>query len=164
LFVGEQPGDQEDLQGHPFVGPAGKMLDRALAEIKLDRKEVFLTNAVKHFKWKPAPRGKRRLHARPGAREVHACLPWLQREIALVKPRVIVCLGATASQALLGGKFKLTENRGKLLRETGLASAVVVTTHPSAILRMPDSQSRRQAFKDFVADLKVAARQSRRPA
>jgi uracil-DNA glycosylase family protein len=156
IFIGEQPGDQEDLQGHPFVGPAGKMLDRALEEVGLDRGETYVTNAVKHFKWTPAPRGKRRIHSKPSAREVKACNPWLVREISRIKPEVIVTLGATAGQSLFGAKFRLGEMRGKIIRDTQWAPAVVCTVHPSAILRIPDREERHREYAGFVRDLKMA--------
>ena len=151
MMVGEQPGDAEDLAGHPFVGPAGKLLDRALEEAGIDRSRVYVTNVVKHFKWEP--RGKRRIHAKPNAKEIGACRPWLDTEIALVKPRVIVCLGATAAQALLGRGFKVTQQRGTFV-ESPLAPLVTATVHPSSILRAPDDESRREEMREFVADLK----------
>ena len=154
MFVGEQPGDQEDKSGHPFVGPAGKLLDRALAEAGIDRKLVYLTNVVKHFKWEP--RGKRRIHAKPNGAEIAACRPWLETEIALVKPRVLVCLGATAAQALLGRAFKVTRQRGTFVPST-LAPRVTATVHPSSILRAPDEDSRRAEMRLFVRDLKRVA-------
>lgn len=155
MMVGEQPGDAEDLAGHPFVGPAGRLLDRALAEAGIDRARVYLTNVVKHFKWEP--RGKRRIHAKPNAKEIGACRPWLDTEIALVKPRVVVCLGATAAQALLGRGFKVTQQRGQFV-ESPLAPLVTATVHPSSILRAPDDESRRQEMREFVADLKKVAK------
>ena len=155
MFVGEQPGDQEDLAGHPFVGPAGKLLDRALDEAGVDRRQVFVTNAVKHFSWEP--RGKRRIHKKPTVRQVAACNQWLQSEIRLVRPRIIVCLGATAAQALLGPKVKVTELRGTFV-ESPLPARVFVTVHPSSILR-GDPEDRERAFAAFVADLaKLAPR------
>ena len=154
LFIGEQPGDQEDLAGKPFVGPAGKVLDEALAEAGIPREEVFVTNAVKHFKWEP--RGKRRIHAKPNLGEVKACRPWLETELAIVKPQVIVCLGATAAQSLMGPKFKITVERGKFF-ETPWAPWLTATLHPSAILRMPDDLMRREARATFVADLRTIA-------
>jgi len=150
MMVGEQPGDSEDRVGRPFVGPAGKMLDRALAEAGIDRDLVYVTNVVKHFKWKP--RGKRRIHEKPNPREIAACRPWLDAEIAVVKPRVLVCLGATAAQALLGRRFKVTEHRGELLRSE-LAPYVMATVHPSSLLRAPDDETRRREFQRFVRDL-----------
>jgi len=155
MMVGEQPGDAEDLAGHPFVGPAGKLLDRALEEAGIDRKLVYVTNVVKHFKWEL--RGKRRIHAKPNGAEIAACRPWLDTEIALVKPRVLVCLGATAAQALLGRAFKVTEQRGRFVASP-LAPRVLATVHPSSIFRAPDDESRRAEMKRFVADLaRVAA-------
>jgi len=150
LFVGEQPGDQEDRQGVPFVGPAGAMLDKALADAGIPRGEVYLTNAVKHFKWEP--RGKRRIHKKPRASEIRACRPWLEAEMRAVKPQILVCLGAVAAQTLLGPQFKLMQNRGKVLE-----GRVVATIHPSAVLRAPDAEGRRAAYASLVADLKVVA-------
>jgi DNA polymerase len=150
MMVGEQPGDVEDRIGKPFVGPAGKMLDRALGEAGIDRELVYVTNVVKHFKWKP--RGKRRIHEKPNAKEIAACRPWLDAEIAVVKPRVLVCLGATAAQALLGRTFKVTEHRGELLRSE-LAPYVLATVHPSSLLRAPDDETRRRETHRFVQDL-----------
>jgi DNA polymerase len=159
MLVGEQPGDAEDTAGHPFVGPAGRLLDRALEEAGIDRREVYLTNVVKHFKWEP--RGKRRIHAKPNASEVGACRPWLETEIALVKPRVLVCLGATAAQALLGKSFRVSKQRGERVPSL-LAPIVIATVHPSSILRAPDEAARRDEMTRFVADLKkVAAAGSR---
>jgi DNA polymerase len=154
MLVGEQPGDAEDLAGHPFVGPAGKLLDRALEESGIDRRIVYVTNVVKHFKWEP--RGKRRIHAKPNAAEISACRPWLETEIALVKPRVLVCLGATAAQALLGKAFKVSKQRGEFV-ESALAPLVTATVHPSSILRAPDDEARREEMRRFVADLKKVA-------
>jgi uracil-DNA glycosylase family protein len=154
MMVGEQPGDAEDLAGHPFVGPAGKLLDRALAEAGIDRRTVYLTNVVKHFKWEP--RGKRRIHAKPNSAEIGACRPWLEAEIALVKPRVLVCLGATAAQALLGPAFKVSRQRGSFVPSV-LALRVTATVHPSSILRAPDEASRRADMRLFVRDLKRVA-------
>jgi DNA polymerase len=159
LFVGEQPGNDEDLMGKPFVGPAGKLLDKALAEAGIDRSLAYVTNVVKHFKWEP--RGKRRIHAKPNAVEITACRPWLDAEIALVQPRVIVCLGATAAQALLGKQFRVTKSRGEFV-ESALAPHVMATVHPSSILRAPDSETRRAETARLIADLrKVAAVLSR---
>ncbi len=156
MMVGEQPGDAEDVAGHPFVGPAGRLLDKALAEAGIDRRLVYVTNVVKHFKWEP--RGKRRIHAKPNAAEISACRPWLETEIALVKPRVLVCLGATAAQALLGKSFKVSKQRGEFVA-SGLAPLVTATVHPSSILRAPDDDARRAEMRRFVADLmRVAAR------
>jgi DNA polymerase len=155
ILVGEQPGDQEDRAGHPFVGPAGKLLDSCLLEAGIDRARVYVTNSVKHFKFVQVERG-RRLHKKPNAAEVRACHPWLQEEIRLVKPRVIVALGATAAQALLGKDFRVTRDRGKPIHSE-LAEAVVATVHPSAILRAP-TEARDEARREFVADLaRVAA-------
>ena len=154
LLVGEQPGDQEDLQGHPFVGPAGQLLDRALDEAGIDRARVYVTNAVKHFKW--TPRGKRRIHAKPTVMEVRACLPWLEAEIALLAPKLLVCLGSTAAQALLGKDFRVTQERGRLL-QSPLAPYVLATVHPSSVLRAPDEAAREAAMRHFVADLRKAA-------
>jgi uracil-DNA glycosylase len=159
MFIGEQPGDQEDIQGKPFVGPAGKMLDKGLTEVGIPREEVYVTNAVKHFKWEE--RGKRRLHSKPNAREVGACRPWLEAEIAIVKPRIIVCLGATAAASLLGGSFRLTQHRGELIH-SDWAPALFATFHPSSIFRHPDEKSRKQAYADFVSDLKTIAAEWRK--
>jgi DNA polymerase len=151
LFVGEQPGNEEDLTGKPFVGPAGKLFDNALEEAGIDRKQTYVTNVVKHFKWEP--RGKRRIHKKPSASEIAACRPWLEAEIALVKPEVIVALGATAAQALLGPKFRVTKQRGQFIEST-LAPYVMATVHPSSILRAPDDETRRLEYRRFVDDLK----------
>ncbi len=151
MMIGEQPGDREDIEGRPFVGPAGKLLDAALAEAGIDRKTVYVTNAVKHFKWEP--RGKRRIHKKPNAIEITACRPWLEAEMAAVKPRVIVCLGATAAQALLGNNFRVTQERGKFI-DSPLAPYVMATVHPSSILRAPDEETREQEMKRFIEDLK----------
>jgi len=156
MLVGEQPGNDEDLSGHPFVGPAGRVLDDALAQAGIDRSRTYVTNVVKHFKWEP--RGKRRIHARPAAREIGACRPWLDAEIAVVRPRVLVCLGATAAKALLGTSFKVSIERGRFV-DSPLAPLVTATVHPSSILREPDSRARREAMRSSVNDLKkVAAR------
>jgi len=155
MLVGEQPGNEEDLSGYPFVGPAGKLLDRALQEAGIDRALVYVTNVVKHFKWEP--RGKRRIHKKPNAAEIAACRPWLDTEIALVRPRVIVCLGATAAQAVIDPKFKVTAHRGAFVPST-LASYVMATVHPSSILRAPDDETRRREMGLFVDDLRTAAR------
>jgi uracil-DNA glycosylase family protein len=155
MFIGEQPGDAEDIAGHPFVGPAGKLLDRALEEAGIDRAVVYVTNVVKHFKWEP--RGKRRIHKKPSAGEIAACRPWLDTEIELVKPRAIVCLGATASQALLGKQFKVTAHRGEFIAST-LAPLVLATVHPSSILRAPDDETRRLEMRRFSDDLRKVAR------
>ena len=156
MLVGEQPGNEEDLSGHPFVGPAGRVLDDALDQAGIDRNRTYVTNVVKHFKWEP--RGKRRIHAKPRAGEIGACRPWLDAEIAVVHPRVIVCLGATAAKALLGGTFKVSVDRGRFV-PSALAPLVTATVHPSSILREPDSNARREAMRAFVNDLrKVKAR------
>jgi uracil-DNA glycosylase len=161
MLVGEQPGNEEDLSGRPFVGPAGTLLDRALVEAGIDRSQVYVTNVVKHFKWEP--RGKRRIHKKPNAAEIAACRPWLDTEIALVKPRAIVCLGAAAAQALLGRQFKVTAHRGEFVASP-LAPLVLATVHPSSILRAPDDEARRQAMSRFTDDLRaVATALSRKP-
>lgn len=158
ITVGEMPGDQEDLEGKPFVGPAGRLLDEALAAATLPRDEVYLTNAVKHFRW--MPRGKRRMHKTPAARHVEACRPWLQAEILVVKPRVIVCLRATAAQALLSRSFRVSQQRGKFLEsEAGLP--VLATHHPAAVLRAPTSDDRAAKRAELVRDLQRAARRLR---
>ena len=156
MLVGEQPGDAEDLVGRPFVGPAGRLLDTALEEAGIDRSQVYVTNVVKHFKWEP--RGKRRIHAKPNAAEITACRPWLEVEIALVKPRVLICLGATAAQALLGKSFKVSKQRGTLV-PSPLAPVVTATVHPSSILRASDDESRREEMRRFVQDLRKIARE-----
>jgi DNA polymerase len=153
MLIGEQPGDQEDRAGQPFVGPAGRVLDEALDEVGIDRSRVYVTNVVKHFKW--VARGKRRIHSKPNAREIRACRPWLEAELADVRPRIVVALGATAAQALLGASFRVTQQRGKPLEDTGLAPYVVATVHPASILRMPDPDSREAEGRAFVEDLKV---------
>src|SRR5204863_6957871 len=152
MFVGEQPGNEEDLSGHPFVGPAGKLLDRALAEAGIDRATVYVTTVVKHFKWEP--RGKRRIHKKPSAREIAACRPWLDTEIAVVKPRAIVCLGATAAQSLLGRQFKVTAERG-VFDTSPLAPLMLATVHPSSILRAQDDDARHQEMQRFTDDLRT---------
>ena len=154
VLVGEQPGDEEDLTGRPFVGPAGRLLDRGLEQAGIDRKRAYVTNVVKHFKWQP--RGKRRIHEKPNAAEIAACRPWLDTEIALVRPRAVVCLGATAAQALLGRGFRVTTQRG-LFVDSPLAPLVTATIHPSSILRAPDDESRRDAMQGFVEDLRTVA-------
>jgi uracil-DNA glycosylase len=154
MFVGEQPGNDEDLAGEPFVGPAGKLLDKALEEAGIDRGIAYVTNVVKHFKWEP--RGKRRIHAKPNAQEITACLPWLQAEIRLVKPELVVCLGATAAQALFGRSFRVTQQRGVLL-DAPFAKKAMATVHPSSILRAPDEEARRLETLRFIADLRNAA-------
>ena len=150
MLIGETPGDREDLVGRPFVGPAGQLLDRALAAAGIDRAAVYVTNVVKHFKWEP--RGKRRLHRRPVPGEIGACMPWLRMEIELVRPTIIVCLGATAGQALFGSRFSVTRERGRFLKSPE-APFVLATLHPSALLRIREADARRQAFERFVADL-----------
>jgi uracil-DNA glycosylase len=154
VLIGEQPGDEEDIKGHPFVGPAGRLLDRALEDAGIDRKTVYLTNVVKHFKWKP--RGKRRLHEKPRASEIAACQPWLRAELELVRPQILVCLGATAAQNLLGKDFRITKMRGKWI-ESPLAERVIATYHPSAVLRAPDDETRARQYEELVLDLKTAA-------
>jgi DNA polymerase len=155
VMIGEKPGDREDIEGHPFVGPAGRLLDQALAGAGIDRGIVYVTNAVKHFKWEPA--GKRRLHKKPSAREIAACRPWLEAELELLRPEIVVALGATAAQDLMGPKFRVTHDRGKVFRDVPWASYFVATIHPSAILR-GDPEEREEALKAFVADLKVVAK------
>ena len=158
MFVGEQPGDQEDQAGHPFVGPAGRLLDEVLDQVGIDRKhDVYVTNAVKHFKFEP--RGKRRIHSKPSAREVAACRPWLEAEIQVVKPRIIVCLGATAAQSLLGNAFRVTKHRGEIIEDQPWAPWMMATYHPSALLRMPDEEARHAARAEFANDLKLVAKQ-----
>ena len=157
MLVGEQPGDQEDVQGEPFVGPAGRILDRALEEAAIDRDGVFVTNVVKHFKWRPAPSGKRRLHERPDRVEIGACLPWVQSELAVVRPEALVLLGATAAQALVGPKVRVTRDHGVPL-ESELAPLVVATIHPSAVLRAQGGPARDEAYAGLVADLTTVAR------
>ncbi len=154
MLVGEQPGDREDLEGRPFVGPAGRLLDEALAEAGIDREAAYLTNVVKHFKWQA--RGKRRIHQKPNAAETAACRPWLDAELTVVRPEVLVCLGATAAQALLGRQFRVTRDRGRLL-ESELAPATLATVHPSSILRAVDEEARHNERASFVEDLRVAA-------
>ena len=155
LFIGEQPGNEEDLTGKPFVGPAGKLFDNALEEAGIDRRQTYVTNVVKHFKWEP--RGKRRIHKKPSAGEIAACRPWLDTEIALVKPGAIVCLGATAAQALLGRAFKVSARRGELLASP-LAPVMIATVHPSSILRAPDDETRRLELERFTDDLRQVQR------
>ncbi len=162
MMIGEQPGDQEDREGHPFVGPAGGLLDRACAEAGLERSAIYLTNAVKHFKW--APRGSRRFHQHPTRAEIRACRPWLEAETRLLRPQLIVCLGASAAQALFGPGFRVTRMRGQLLDASRLpqplpvAAALLATVHPASILRMPDRDERHREFARFAADLRQAAR------
>jgi uracil-DNA glycosylase len=155
MFVGEQPGNEEDLAGRPFVGPAGRLLEAALAEAGIDRADAYLTNVVKHFKW--VPRGKKRIHEKPDAGEIRACRPWLEAEIEVVKPQVLVLLGATAAQALLGSSFRVSRQRGQLVPST-LAPAVIATVHPSSILRAPDDETRRRERALFVDDLRAVAK------
>jgi uracil-DNA glycosylase len=155
VFVGEQPGDAEDIAGKPFVGPAGKLLDRAMAETGIERASVYVTNAVKHFKWEPS--GKRRLHRKPGAREIAACRPWLAAEMAALRPRVLACLGATATVSVFGSKVRVMRDRGKIL-QSEFCEQTIVTVHPSSLLRAPDEASRRAAYELFLADLRKIAR------
>lgn len=155
ILIGEQPGDQEDIAGKPFVGPAGNLLDKALDLAGIDRQQIYVTNAVKHFKW--VPRGKRRLHSKPSAREMAACRPWLEAEFAAIEPEIIVCLGATAAQSLLGRAFRVTRQRGEIL-EGQFAAAILATYHPSAILRAPDEKARHEMYETLVADLRVVAK------
>ena len=157
MLVGEQPGDQEDRMGRPFVGPAGRLLDQALAEAEIERSEVYVTNVVKHFKWAPAERGKRRIHKKPRYSEIQACRPWLDAELERVKPEVLVCLGASAAQALLGKDFRVSRQRGQLI-QSPLAPHVIATVHPSSILRAQDDESRHQQLEAFVQDLRQVAR------
>jgi DNA polymerase len=156
MLLGEQPGDQEDRVGRPFVGPAGRLLDESLEQAGIERDEIFVTNAVKHFKFEP--RGKRRIHSKPNAREIRACAPWLEAEIQIVKPQIVVALGATAAQALLGSSFRLTQHRGEFITGTRWAPRVLATLHPSALLRMPDPDARREARASFVDDLRLVAK------
>ncbi len=165
VLVGEQPGDQEDRVGRPFVGPAGRLLDQALAEAGIDRSEVYITNVVKHFKWSAAERGKRRIHKKPRNSEIQACRPWLDAELEAVKPQVLVCLGASAAQALLGKDFRVTRERGKLI-PSALAPNVIATVHPSSILRARDEESRHSQLRAFIDDLSQVQRvvKKKRPA
>ena len=156
MLVGEQPGDKEDLAGHPFVGPAGRLLDEGLQEAGIERDQVYVTNMVKHFKWSPDERGKRRIHKKPRSSEIEECRPWLDAGIRLVKPEIIVCLGATAAQALLGKTFSVTRQRGQL-GDPNLAPNVIATVHPSSILRARDETARQLQMREFVADLKRVA-------
>jgi uracil-DNA glycosylase family protein len=156
MLVGEQPGDKEDLEGRPFVGPAGRLLDRALDQAGIDRRNVYVTNVVKHFKWEA--RGKRRIHKKPNMSEITACRPWLEAEIRVVKPKVVVALGATAAQALLGRNFKVSRQRGEIV-ESELAPLATATVHPSSILRAPDDDARKKAMDEFVADLERIAKE-----
>jgi uracil-DNA glycosylase family protein len=155
MLVGEQPGDYEDVAGKPFVGPAGKIMDQALEEAGIDRSQVYVTNAVKHFKWEP--RGKRRIHQKPNSREIAACRPWLEAELRIVKPKLVVAMGATAAQTIFGPDFRVTRERGKVL-SSKLAPRVLATVHPSSLLRQPDEESRQREYKHFVSDLRAALR------
>jgi uracil-DNA glycosylase family protein len=159
MFVGEQPGDREDREGKPFVGPAGRVLDRALEDAGIDRGDAYVTNVVKHFKW--IPKGKRRIHQKPNREEITACRPWLEAELQVVKPKVMVCLGATAARALLGSDFRVTQDRGKLV-ETDLAPIATGTVHPSSILRIDDEDERRVARDELAEDLREVAKRLRR--
>jgi len=163
MFVGEQPGDKEDLAGRPFVGPSGRLLDAALEAAGIARDRVYVTNAVKHFKWTRGEKSARRIHKTPNSGEITACHPWLEAEIALVKPRVIVCLGSTAAQAMMGKAFRVTKERGKVHR-TEAGNVVIATVHPSSVLRAPDAAARAQAERDFFADLKKVGAALRRAA
>lgn len=163
MLVGEQPGDREDLAGKPFVGPAGRLLDEALAEAGIDREEVYVTNIVKHFRWVVAERGKRRIHKKPSAAQINACRPWLDAEISLVRPEVVVCLGATAAQSLLGRTFSVMRERGKLMK-SDLAPQIMATVHPSSVLRAPDDAARHQEKMRFIDDLKKVGQLLRRRA
>jgi uracil-DNA glycosylase len=154
MFVGEQPGNEEDLAGKPFVGPAGKLLDKALEAAGIDRTQTYVTNVVKHFKW--VPRGKKRIHEKPNSGEIRACLPWFEWELKMVQPKIVVCLGATAAQAILGKQFRVTQERGKLV-QSSIAGKVIATVHPSSILRAPDDATRRLEMQRFIADLKKVA-------
>ena len=156
VLVGEQPGDREDLEGRPFVGPAGKLLDRALEDAGIDRTAVYITNVVKHFKWEG--RGKRRIHKKPNMAEITACKPWLEAELEVIRPHALVCLGATAAQALLGRAFKVSQQRGELV-DSPLAPLVTATVHPSSILRERDDDARHRAMHEFVRDLTNVARE-----
>lgn len=156
VFVGEQPGDREDREGRPFVGPAGALFDKALEAAGIDRKLVYVTNVVKHFKWEGT--GKRRIHAKPNQKEITACRPWLDSEVAVLKPKVLVCMGATAAQALLGKQFKVTQRRGEWVTESPLAPFVMATVHPSSILRAPDDAARRASTELFIEELRRVAK------
>lgn len=155
FFAGEQPGNEEDLTGHPFVGPAGRLLNDALVDAGIERAQTYVTNVVKHFKWEP--RGKRRIHKKPNSSEITACRPWLEAEIALIKPKVIICLGATAAQVLLGPRFLVSKQRGQFIEST-LAPYIMATVHPSSILRAPDEETRHAEKRRFIDDLKKVAR------
>jgi DNA polymerase len=161
MLIGEQPGDQEDLAGKPFVGPSGRLLDETLEAAGIDRGEVYVTNAVKHFKWTAAPKGKRRIHSKPNWTEITACRPWLLEELKLVGPRVVVTLGATAAQSLMGKAFRLTQHRGEFLVAEGVglrAGAVLATVHPSSLLRMPDPTAREEGRRLFLKDFQLVAK------
>ena len=158
MLIGEQPGDKEDLAGHPFVGPAGIILDEALAAAGIDKSEIYVTNAVKHFNWAPDQRGKRRIHKKPRYSEIQACRPWLDAEISVTRPQIIICLGASAAQALLGKEFSVTRQRGRFV-PSPLAPRVMATVHPSSILRAQDDNSRREQKQAFIRDLAIAARE-----
>lgn len=162
MLVGEQPGDQEDRTGRPFVGPAGRILDLALAKAGIDRSQVYVTNVVKHFKWSPAERGKRRIHKKPRQSEIQACRPWLDAELEIVRPEVLVCLGASAAQSLLGREFRVSQQRGKFV-ESNLAPYVIATLHPSSILRAPDEDSRHLQMEAFTNDLRKVAQLLKEP-
>jgi uracil-DNA glycosylase len=155
MFIGEQPGDKEDIEGKPFVGPAGRILDEALQEAGIERSRVYVTNAVKHFRW--VQRGKRRLHEKPNSQQVRACRPWLEAEVETVKPHLLVLMGATAAQSLLGPSFRVTQHRGKVI-PTPLGISAVATVHPSSILRAPDDKARAEAMAEFITDLRSAAK------
>jgi uracil-DNA glycosylase family protein len=157
MFVGEQPGDQEDKQGKPFVGPAGGILDKTLEKVGIDRGETYVTNAVKHFKWEP--RGKRRIHSKPNSREVEACLPWLKAEVEIVRPLILVPMGATACQAILGKDFRVSQERGKAIHGSAWAPSIIATVHPSSILRAPDAAARAEALAAFEKDMRVVAKE-----
>jgi len=157
MFVGEQPGDQEDKQGKPFVGPSGHVFDATLAKVGIERSQVYVTNAVKHFKFEQ--RGQRRIHSKPSARQIAACKPWLKAEVAVIKPDVLVALGATAAQAIMGSGFKVTKHRGETITDTTWAPIVMATVHPSSLLRAPDEASRRRAIADFEKDLRAVKKQ-----
>jgi DNA polymerase len=161
MFVGEQPGDQEDRAGHPFVGPAGKLLDQALEQAGIEHSKVYLTNVVKHFKWVAAARGKKRIHKKPRYSEIRACRPWLDAELRVVRPKILVCLGSTAAQSLLGRDFSVTRQRGQLVASP-LAPLVMATVHPSSILRAPDQNARHQQMQAFVNDLRIVAQLARK--
>ncbi len=155
VLIGEQPGNAEDREGHPFVGPAGRLLDKAMADAAIDRKRAYITNAVKHFKW--IQRGKKRIHSKPNALQIEACAPWLQAELDVIAPAAVVCLGATAAKAVLGASFRVTRERGKP-QDSALAPCVIATVHPSSLLRMPDRSKFDAEYRRFVADLRVAAK------